>query len=198
MSAKSLHTLVLASIAVCFAGQQPNSQTKPATTASGVFLGKSGKPMAGVRLLLCQVDEDQAKVKLQSNVPTATVDPQGRFTIRGFDPGKWTIVYLPAGANAAIPNEIDVSPLEAVDNSILPLIVRAELGSDTPYPARPWGRQFTLLKGHTFWSMGAKMKIWNATARRGQEGPFLELRRGAIWKQDFRDKCEIKFDAWSF
>jgi hypothetical protein len=42
------------------------------------------------------------------------------------------------------------------------------------------------------------MKIWNATVRRGPQGPFLELRRGRLWLQNFEDKSEIKFDAWSF
>jgi hypothetical protein len=42
------------------------------------------------------------------------------------------------------------------------------------------------------------MKVWNATVRRGQLGPFLELRRGLVWLQDFDDKSEIKFEAWSF
>jgi len=115
-----------------------------------------------------------------------------------FEPGRWTIIYLPPGFKAAIPNEIDISPLEAVEKSILPLMVRVELGTTQPYPSRPWGPQFTLLKGHTFWSMGAQMKIWNATVRRGAQGPFLEVRRGGIWLQDMTDKTEIRFTAWTF
>jgi len=198
MRAKRLDTLVLASIALCFAGQQLKSQPKQATTASGVFLGKSGKPMAGARLILCQVLEDEAKIRLLPNVGTATADQAGRFTIRGFNPGRYTLIYLPAGVDVAIPNEIDTSALEAVDKSILPLLVKVELGTDTPYPARPWGRQFTLLKGHTFWSMGTNMKIWNATVRRGPDGPFLELRRSTTWLGNFNDKSEIKFEAWSY
>ncbi|MGA2268595.1 MAG: carboxypeptidase-like regulatory domain-containing protein [Bryobacteraceae bacterium] len=197
MRLKWLHTLVLLAVAGCLAGQQPKSQPKPATTANGVFLGKSGNPMAGARLILCQAIEDQGKIKLLSNVPTATADSQGRFTFRGFTPGRWTIIYLPAGVDVAISNEIDISALEAVDKSITPLLVRAELGTGKPYDPRPWG-PFTLMKGHTFWSMGAQMKVWNASVRRGQRGPFLELRRGAVWLQNFDDKSEIKFEAWSF
>ncbi len=153
--------------------------------------------MAGARLILCEAIEDQGRVRLLRNVPTATADNQGRFAFRGFTPGRWTIIYLPAGVEAAIPNEIDISPLEAVDKSLLPLLVKAELGTKRPYEPRPWG-PFTLLKGHTFWSMGKDMRIWNATARRGQQGPFLEVRRGRIWLQNFEDKSEIKFDAWGF
>lgn len=154
--------------------------------------------MAGARLILCQVLEDQAKIRLLPDVPTATVDPQGRFSFRSFDKGRWTIIYLPAGVDVAISNEINISALEAVDKSLLPLLVKAELGTDKPYEPRPWGPQFTLMKGHTFWSTGPQMKIWNATVRRGPQGPFLELRRGRLWLQNFEDKSEIKFDAWSF
>jgi hypothetical protein len=197
MRAKSLNTLVLVAVGVFFAVHQPELHSKLGTTASGVFLGKSGKPMAGARLILCEAIEDRGKIRLLPNVPTAIADKLGRFVFRGFETGRWTIVYLPAGIEAALPKEIDTSPLEAVDRSILPLMVKVELGTEKPYEPRPWGT-FTLLKGHTFWSMGAQMKIWNATARRGQQGPFLEVRRGAIWLQNFDDHSEIKFEAWSF
>jgi hypothetical protein len=198
MGAKWLHTLVLASATVCFAGDQPKPPSKPATTASGMFLGKSGKPMAGARLILCEVLEDKGKLRLLPNVPAATTDKTGGFTLRGFDPGRYTIIYLPAGFTATIPNEIDFSPLEAADKSTMPLMNRVELGTDKPYEPRPWSRQFTLMKGHTFWSTGEYMKIWNATVRRGPQGPFLELRRGRFWLQDFADKSQIKFEAWSY
>lgn len=198
MRPKWLHTLVLLAVGGCLAGQQPKSQPKPATAASGVFLGRSGKPMAGARLILCQAVEDQGKIRLLPNVPTAIADKVGRFGFHNFDPGRWTIIYLPAGVDAGIPNEIDIAALEAVDKSLAPLLVKYELGTTQAYEPRRWGPQFTLLKGHTFWSMGAQMKIWNATVRRGQQGPFLELRHGRVWLQDLDDKTEIKFDAWSF
>ena len=197
MRAKSLYTVVLVALGVFFAVYQPKLHSTIGTTASGVFLGKSGKPMAGARLILCEAITDRGKIRLLPNVPTATADKTGRFTFRGFEPGRWTIIYLPAGFEAALPKEIDISHLEAVDKSILPLMVKVELGTEKPYEPRPWGT-FTLLKGHTFWSMGAQMKIWNATARRGQLGPFLELRKGTIWLQNFDDKTEVKFDAWGF
>jgi hypothetical protein len=197
MRTKSLHTLILVALGLCFAVHQPKLHSKIGTAASGVFLGKSGKPMAGARLILCEAFTDQGIVRPLPKVPPAIADNLGRFVFRGFDPGRRTIIYLPAGMDVALPKEIDLSDLEAVDKSILPLMVRVELGTEKPYAPRPWGK-FTLLKGHTFWSMGAQMKIWNATARRGQQGPFLELRRGAIWLQDVDDRGEIKFQAWSF
>ncbi|MBS1855927.1 MAG: carboxypeptidase regulatory-like domain-containing protein [Acidobacteria bacterium] len=198
MRAKWLHPLILVTVALCFAGQQPKPPSNPATSASGVFLGRSGKPMAGARLILCEAREDLARIRILANVPTATTDQQGQFTIRGFEPGRWTIIYLPAGFRAAIPNEIDFSALEAVDRCPFPLLVRVELGKDTPYEARPWSSQFTLLKGHTFWSLGAQMKVWNATVRRGPQGPFLELRRGRVWLTDFEDKRQVRFESWSY
>jgi len=198
MRPKWLHTLVLLAVVGCLLGQQPKSQSKPVTTASGMFLGKSGKPMAGGRLILCELLEEQGKIRLLPNVPTATADNTGRFGFHGFaSGGMYTIIYLPAGIDVAIPNEVNISALDAVDKSLAPLLIRTELGADQAYKPRPWG-PFTLLQGHTFWSMGAQMKIWNATVRRGQQGPFLEVRHGVIWRKDLQDKCEIKFDAWSF
>lgn len=198
MRAKWLPALILAGLTIAYAGQQPKSQSNPATSADGVFLGRSGKPMAGARLILCEARTDVAKIRILAGVPTATVDPQGRFTLKNFEPGRWTLIYLPAGYRAAIPNEIDYSALDAVDKNPLPLLVRVELGKDKPYEARRWTSQFTLLKGHTFWSLGANMKIWNATVRRGPQGPFMELRRGRLWLENFEDKCQVKFDAWSY
>ncbi len=201
MAPKWWHTLILLALAGYLPGQQPKSQSSPGTTASGVFLGRSGKPMAGARLILCDIVEDadsfRGKARLLSNVPIATADKTGRFEFRGFAPGRYTIVYLPAGINAAIPNEITISPLEAVDKSITPLLRKFELGTSTQYPPRQWG-SFTLLKGHTLYSMGAQMKVWNATARYGQQGPFLEVRRNIVWLQQLADKSEIKYDAWSY
>jgi len=40
------------------------------------------------RLILCHALEDQAKIRLLPNVPTATADAQGRFSFRGFDPAE--------------------------------------------------------------------------------------------------------------
>ena len=158
--------------------------------------------MAGARLILCEVLEDRdsfyGRLKLLPNVPTATADKTGRFQFQGFAPGTHTIIYSPAGADVMMPTEISIKSLEAVTRSIAPLLRNTELGKNDPYAPRPWGPQLTLLKGHTFWSDGANMKIWNATLRRGQQGPYLEVRRGLIWLLRLEDKSEIKFDAWSF
>jgi hypothetical protein len=202
MAPKWWHPLILLALAGYLPGQQPKSQPNPSTIATGVFLGRSGKPMADARLILCDVREDRdsfrGKLRLMSNVPTATADKTGRFEFRGFAPGRYTIIYLPAGVNTAIPNEITISPIEAIDKSIAPLLRDFELGTSTQYPPRQWGPQFTLLKGHTLYSMGAQMKVWNATVRYGQQGPYMEVRRNIIWLQDLADKSQIKFDAWSF
>jgi hypothetical protein len=42
------------------------------------------------------------------------------------------------------------------------------------------------------------MKIWNATIRRNPAGPYMEIRRGALWQERLNDKSEIKFEAWSY
>ncbi len=179
------------------------AQPKSAATATGIFLGRSGKPMAGARLILCDVLEDRdflyARLRLLSRVPVATADAKGRFELKGFAPGAtYTLVYTLPGASLALPAEISIRALNATDRSIAPLLRNAELGTFEPFPERSWGPVFTLLKGHTFWSEGAQMKIWNATVRRGQQGPYLEMRRGVIWLQKLDDKTSFKFEAWSF
>lgn len=89
MRHKCPHMLALLAVTGCLVGQQPKtklkSQPKPATTAGGLFSAKSGAPMAGARLMLCGVFEDQAKIRLLQDVPTATADQAGRFVFRGFE-----------------------------------------------------------------------------------------------------------------
>jgi hypothetical protein len=67
-----------------------------------------------------------------------------------------------------------------------------------PNPDRVWGKTFTLLKGHTFYAEGANMKIWNATVRWGPQGPYMEMRRGVIFQQQFPSQGPIKLVAWSY
>lgn len=207
-------TPVLLAVAVSLAGgQPPKSQAKPQTkagaavtapptaTAEGVFVGRSGKPMVKARLFLGEVagDEDSpyAKVKLPARLPSAVTDEQGRFQFKGFPPGKYTIVYQPAGASGLLPTEINIKALAAVDRSMAPGLRGIELGKNEPLAERAWGA-FALLKGHTFMADNQFMKLWNATARRNPHGPLVEIRRGVIWMQPLGDKSQIKLEAWSF
>ncbi len=196
---------VLASVCIgwgLWAGPQAKAPVRGTAVANGVFLGRSGKPMAQARLFLGEIVGDHevtyAKVKLPTTLPTAVTDQQGRFQFKGFPPGEYTIVYQPPGTPPVVPAEINIKPFLAVTKSIAPLLRGFELGKSEPYPERPWGGQFTLLKGHTFMSEGPTMKIWNATVRRGQYGPYMEIRRGLIWMQRLEDGSQIRFEAWSY
>ena len=198
MSTKLLSLLIPLAVVVSLTGQQPKSSA----TASGVITGRSGKPMANARLILAEVVGDaevaNAKVKLVPKVATAVADAQGRFQFKGFTPGVYTIVYEPAGVSSLPPVEFSIRSLTAYDKSIAPLLRSTELGRTDPYPQRAWGNVYTLMKGHTFWSEGQHMRIWNATVRRGAQGPYLEMRRGVIWTQRFDEGSQIKFETWSY
>ena len=68
-------------------------------------------------------------------------------------------------------------------------------------PAKVWAREFTLLKGHTLKTVemgGSFMKIWNATIRRGAQGPYIEFRSGALVQQDLANGSQLKIDAWGY
>lgn len=169
---------------------------------TGVFVGRSGKPMAKTRLTLGEVVGDteilHAKIKLPPAIPSAATDANGRFQFAGVPPGEYTIVYSLAGASALLPNEMSIRGLSAVTRSIMPLLRSMEIGkTGEPYKERPWGGAFALLKGHTFYLEGANMKIWNATLR-SHQGPHLEVRRGVIWMETLADKTQLKLEAWSF
>jgi hypothetical protein len=200
--------VILLAVAGCLATVEPaRSQAKGGATASGVFLGRSGKPMAKAKIILGQVSGDDvttyAKLKLGPGAPTVVTDDSGRFQISGFAPGRYAFIYLPAGSPPApVPPEINIKGLAAAIKSFLPMMRDVEIGkTGTPYPDRPWAREFTLLKGHTLWCIGIGeplMKIWNATARRGAQGFHMEIRRGVIWQNSFDDKGQVKLEAWSF
>lgn len=128
---------------------------------------------------------------------SATSDENGRFEFKGFQPGVYTIVYVPAGGPTIFAAQIGIKSLAAVDQNPIPLLRNVEIGKGENRPEKPWGRQFTLMKGHTFFSDGPHMKIWNATVRRGPAGPFLEVRKGEIWLERLADKGQIKFTAWT-
>ena len=192
----------LGALALLTLAQQPKAQPKPGAVAGGVFAGRSGKPMAKARLLLGEIQGDQevtyAKIKLPAAAPTAICDDQGRFQFKGFAPGEYTIVYQPSGAAVVLPLEFDIKPFLAVTRSIAPELRGYELGKNEPYPQRAWGRNFTLLKGHTFYSEGANMKVWNATARRGLQGPYIEIRRSLVWISRLDNNSQINFEAWGY
>ncbi len=204
MRPTSLRVLVLLATAtfVC-TGQQAKPQPKAGASASGVFIGRSGKPMAKTRLILAEVTGDQeivyAKIKLAVNPPTAVTDDKGQFQFTGLTPGTYAVLYTPASASKTLPAEINIKALTAVTKSPMPLLRDTQIGDNgPPNPDRLWGRTFTLLKGHTFYAEGPNMKIWNATARWGAQGPYMEIRRGVIVQQRFPDSSLIKLVAWSY
>ncbi len=199
-----LRLLTLLAVALCAdAGQPSKPQSQPRATVSGVFVGRSGKPMAKAHLFLGEVLGDQvlvySRIKLVAQPPYAIADDKGRFVFPGVAPGKYTIVYQPAGVTAPVLAEFGIKSLAATTRSTLPLLRGIEIGSTgEPLPERRWGQEFTLLKGHVFYGEGADMKIWNATIRKGQAGPFLEVRRGFLWHQELDGKSPINLQAWSY
>ena len=204
MGPTSLHvlTLLLAQEFLCV-GQSANAQQNAGTTVSGLFAGRSGKPMAKMRLIVAEVAGDQeltyAKIKLAADAPMGITDDKGQFQFTGVSPGMHVVLYTPASSSKMLPAEINIKALSAVTKSPLPLLQNVQIGdTGPPNPDRVWGRTFTLLKGHTFYAEGANMKIWNATVRFGSEGPYLEVRRGMIVEQRFPDKSPIKLIAWSY
>jgi len=190
-------------LATLLTGQPANPQPKASATVSGFFVGRSGKPMANTRMILAEVAGDQdvvyAKIKLAVNPPIAVTDDKGQFQFAGLTPGTYAVLYSPSTASKVLPAEINIKALAAVAKSPFPLLRDTQIGdTGTPYPDRLWGRTFTLLKGHTFFAEGANMKIWNATARWGSQGPFMEVRKGVIVQQQFPDQRPIKLVAWSY
>lgn len=182
--------------------QPPKPQPKADAVAGGVFVGRSGKPMAKARLFLGEVAGDEettyALIRLPDHLPSAVADEEGRFEFKSFPPGKYTIVYQPAGTGGVLPRRFSIKALVAVDSSMAPGLRGIEMGTSEPFAERAWGRTFALLKGHTFMTEGNFMKIWNATLRRNPQGPFLEMRRGLLWMQQLGDKSQIKFEGWGF
>ncbi len=202
MGPTSLRVIALVVTVVC-TGQPAKSQPKSGAPASGVFTGRSGKPMANMRLILAEVTGDQeltyAKIKLAVSPPTAVTDDKGQFQFTGVAPGMYAVLFAPASGSKTLPAEISIKALAAVARSPMPLLRDVQIGdTGPPNPDRLWGKTFTLLKGHTFYAEGANMKIWNATARWGPQGPYMEMRRGVIFQQQFPGQGPIKLVAWSY
>ena len=100
----SLRVIALVVTVVC-TGQPAKSQPKSGAPASGVFTGRSGKPMANMRLILAEVTGDQeltyAKIKLAVSPPTAVTDDKGQFQFTGVAPGG-SAVSATAGCCAGV------------------------------------------------------------------------------------------------
>jgi hypothetical protein len=194
-------TFLAALLAAACAAQPTKPPAKSGASATGVLLGRSGKPLANARVFLGKLQDDeemlQAKIGF-AGLPISHTDATGHFQLAGFNPGNYTIVYFPSGSSSIAPAEFSIKAIQAVTRSILPGMKGVEIGTTQTLDERKWGSIFTLLKGHTFWGDGANMKIWNATVRRGPTGPFLEVRKGSIWQSDFADKGQVKLEAWSF
>jgi len=203
MGPTSLRVMALA-VALVSISRPAKSQQKSGTPASGgVFVGRSGKPMVNMRLILAEVTGDQeltyAKIKLAASPPTAVTDDKGQFQFTGVAPGMYAVLFAPASASKTLPAEISIKALAAVAQSPMPLLRDVQIGdTGPPNPDRLWGKTFTLLQGHTFYAEGANMKIWNATARWGPKGPYMEMRRGVIFQQQFPNPGPIKLVAWSY
>ncbi len=202
MGPTSLRVIALGVAFLC-TSQPAKSQPKSSAPASGVFTGRSGKPVANMRLILAEVTGDSeltyAKVKLAVSPPTAVTDDKGQFQFTGVAPGMYAVLFAPASGSKTLPAEINIKALAAVAQSPMPLLRDVQIGdTGAPNPDRVWGRTFTLMKGHTFYAEGANMKIWNATARWGPQGPYMEIRRGVVFQQQFPSQGPIKLVAWSY
>src|SRR6266699_3082115 len=100
MSPTSLRAVALLATAMfVWVGQPVKSQPKAASTAGGVFVGRSGKSMAKTRLFLAEVTGDQeviyAKIKLPENLPTTVTEEKGQFQFVGVTPGTYAVLYQP-------------------------------------------------------------------------------------------------------
>ncbi len=181
------------------------SPPQAGVTVNGTLVGRSGKPLGKAWVCLGQLSKDAEgkDAGLALTQLTATADDNGRFQIKGVAPGAYTLVYRPAPATGAKGGgKISIRQLSQVIRSFLPAFRDREVGTSSPFEDRPWpsAAEFTLLKGHTLYCAGVSphMKIWNATVRSGRQGPYLEMRKNVIWRQDFQKDAQIKFEAWSF
>jgi len=186
------------------ADETPEAEPDPTpgvNVASGVLLGRSGTPLADAQLVFGRVISEMLKpssVDLGPAAFRATTDAEGRFRVEGFRPGEFGVVYLPADAIAVIPLEVSVAALGAAAKSFAPLLRDVEMGRDGNYDERPWSNEYTLMAGHTLFNRGELVNVWNATARMGKQGPFVEVRNGELVTVNLEDNCELNIEAWSF
>ena len=169
--------------------------------ANGVFMGRSGKPMANALVVFGKVIRDEAmkpqQIQCGPTAITVTTDAEGRFRVSNFTPDEYAVLYQPAGPAAGIPGVMIITPLFGNAESFMPLLENVEIGRDSDYEERTWGTGFVLLEGHTLFNKGRLMSIYNATVRTGSSGPYVELRQGQLVTAKLEDNAEIKIDAWS-
>jgi hypothetical protein len=173
-------------------------------TITGTLSGRaSKKPLAKASICLARLtqDDEGRDAKLTLTEFSAATDDQGNFQLKGAPAGTYTLVYRPApSALLKAGTNIPVLRLSNAIRSFLPLLRNREVGLTEPFAERPWTPEFTLMKGHTLFCvpLGSQMTIWNASVRSRRQGPFLEMRRNRIWRQDFQKDMQLKFEAWSF
>jgi len=140
MRLSCFRVLLLTTVALpACAAQIPKTLPKPATSVTGVLMGRSGKPMANAHLFMGTVAGDQEDVEAKivlSGLPLAQTDAQGRFKLTGFAPERYTIVYYPAGGSSIAPTQFPIKTLSAVAPSILPLMKDVEIGTSEPLAQR--------------------------------------------------------------
>ena len=188
--------------------QPPPTPPAPATagpqTVSGTVKGRSGKPLAKAWVCLGELEQSVVEgkdVKLKLTQLTGVTDDDGRFQIENVPAGTYTLAYRPAPATGAKGGvEMSVANLAAGQRSEMPELRDREVGTFRAFKQRRWGRQFTLMKGHTLYNTvsGKRWKIWHASVRQGSRGPFLEMRKNKIQRWNFPQDSNITLEAWSF
>ncbi len=175
-----------------------------AANITGQFIGRvSGQPLAKAWVSLGRLTQgaEGKDEKIQLSEFSAVTDDSGRLMLANVPPGEYTFVYRPEpGGPTKGLREINVTKLSSLIRSFMPMMRDVEVGKDGSFAQRPWA-EFTLLKGHTLYCItfgGAYMKIWNATVRSGRLGPYLEMRKGQIWRQNVRGDTSWKLEAWSY
>jgi hypothetical protein len=162
--------------AFLFDGQEAKPQPKAGVGANGMFVGRSGKPMAKMRLILAEVTGDQeltyAKIRLPTNPPIAITDDKGQFQFTSVTPGTYVVLYAPASSSKVLPAENNIKAFSEGCQVALPVVARHPDRRDRRAVSDgPGAEHSRVLKGHTFPAEGPNMKIWNASARFGPGGP---------------------------
>ncbi len=173
-------------------------------TVSGQLVGRlSNKPLAKAWVCLGTITQDKEGMadKILLTEFSAVTDDNGQFTLKDVPAGEYTLVYRPApGGPPKGLKQVPVRDLSRFTRSIMPMLRNVEIGVREPFADRSWGG-LTLLKGHTLYCVslgGPYMKVWNATARSGAQGPCVEMRKNKLWMQNFQGNTQLKLQAWSY